>query len=489
MALVNADSQCIVQAMLPLRSLRIAVCLLILATGCRVLARAFTVMVYNVENLFDDDGIAAYDDYQPSNYTAAHFKTKLENIARVVGAMEEGRGPDIILFQEIEVDQTPDRVEPAEKRLLEALESHGMKGYMVVAGSDSASQRYEDGNPRAVKCVIFTRFPVKTVRNHPTLNARNILEVELDVDGFPLHVFDNHWKSGASDPVTEKIRIANARTLRTRVDEILRADPHADIILGGDFNSQYNQSRVMRERMPVTGLNSVLGSQGNELAIRGKTRDLYNLWFELPSEERGSDTYRGDWGTLIQIIISRGLYDYKGVQYVDNSFGVLRLKGINATPEGTPLRWTNDGPAGAGCSDHFPVYAHFRTVSDNRPDKWMTLNRPSPSNDSPAHPPKAPERAYDLAAAVKLSDVADVTALRSGKYDGRLAWVEARVGEGHRLNVLLRGETWDVWVPEPALREKIRARWREGEKVSFYGVLGRFKGVWQFTIQRAEWVP
>ena len=112
---------------------------------------------------------------------------------------------------------------------------------------------------------------------------------------------------------TEPTRAPNAKTLRTRFDEILKDDPNADIIIGGDFNSQYNQ-KVRYKNMKETGLNDVLGSQGNELVIRGKNRDLYNLWFELPAEDRGSDTYQGEWGTLMQLIISRWLYDYRGVQ-------------------------------------------------------------------------------------------------------------------------------------------------------------------------------
>lgn len=32
------------------------------------MARPFSVVVYNVENLHDADGVAAYDDYQPALY-------------------------------------------------------------------------------------------------------------------------------------------------------------------------------------------------------------------------------------------------------------------------------------------------------------------------------------------------------------------------------------------------------------------------------------
>ena len=47
-------------------------------------ARPFTVVVYNVENLHDADGVAVYDDYQPAAYTQAHALTKVKNIASVI---------------------------------------------------------------------------------------------------------------------------------------------------------------------------------------------------------------------------------------------------------------------------------------------------------------------------------------------------------------------------------------------------------------------
>jgi len=472
--------------MILLRLLQIGACVAGMALGAE--ARPFTVLVYNVENLFDGDGVSVYDDYRPNIYSPEHVKTKVANIARVVATIEGGKGPDIILFQEIEVDRTPDREPSSEARLLAALEARGLRGYTVVAGSDSATSMHEDGNPRAIKCVVFTRFPVKAVRNHPTLTARNILEVELDVDGARLFVFDNHWKSGASDPVTEKIRIANARTLRSRLDAILKADPHADIVIGGDFNSQYNQGPRFKSTMPESALNDVLGSQGNELALRGSKVDLYNLWYELPPERRGSDVYRGEWGTLMQIILSRGLYDRRGVQYVDNSFAVASVPGLNAGPEGLPVRWSNEGAAGSGFSDHFPLVARFTTVTGKGEDGWMPLVRPSESDDSPLQPPRASERVADVSKAIDLAAISDPGLLRDGSLSGKIVLVKGRVGAGKRLTVEVRGELWDVWVPEPAMRERIRAAWEEGEVVSFYGLLGQFKGKWQFTIERAEWV-
>jgi endonuclease/exonuclease/phosphatase family metal-dependent hydrolase len=489
-----------------------------LALAPALLARPFTVAAYNVENLFDVDGVAVYDEYQPSVYTPAHLRTKLDHIAQVVARIgENGRGPDIILFEEIEVDRTPEsRVDdqaaflrryagttfekmltapltpeeaglPAEAWLLKALADRGLTGYTAVTGSDSPATNYEDGNRRAIKCVVFTRFPVKAVRQHPIPNARNILEVLLDVDGCPLTVFANHWKSGASDPATEKIRVADAQVLRARLDEILRDDPHADIIIGGDFNSQYNQKQ-RNPAMPETGLNDVLRSQGDERALQGPQADLYNLWFELPVAERGSDVYRGEWGTLIQLIVSRGLFDYRGVQYVEHSFGVAKFAGLNLGADGTPRRWTFEGPAGDGYSDHFPVYARFVTVADNAPSRWLTLSRPA-DGTAPATGPRVAYAAIELEkTALAAAQIPAGANLRDGSFNGKLFHVEGRALAGPRLAVTFQGGDYEVYAPDPALREQLRAAWRDGAMVRFYGELGLYRGRWQFVVKDASWV-
>ena len=46
---------------------------------------------------------------------------------------------------------------------------------------------------------------------------------------------------------------------------------HGDLVVAGDLNSHYNQKQRYRE-MRTTGINDILGSQGNELAVRGTDR-------------------------------------------------------------------------------------------------------------------------------------------------------------------------------------------------------------------------
>jgi hypothetical protein len=490
--------------------------LLVAGFAVTATAREFTVLVYNVENLFDADGVAVYDDYQPPAYTAAKLLTKLHNIAEVLSHVEDGRGPDIILFQEIELDQTPATGAdyaavlkkyadvpltklltppvapelaglPAEAWLLKALQERGLTGYTVVTGGDEVG-KYEDGNSRAIKNVIFTRFPVESVSRLPVPDARNILEVRLNVDGQPLYVFDNHWKSGAGDPAMEAIRVKDARVLRARLDEILGADPHADVIIGGDLNSDYNQ-KLRHRAMKETGVNDVLGSQGNELAIRGKDRALYNLWFELPETQRGSDVYQGQWGTLMQLIISRGLYDYRGVQYVDNSFAVLRIPGVNADPLGQPIRWSSVGPAGSGFSDHFPVYARFRTVKDDQPDRWLALVHPSDRDETEAHAVKVDYAALAVEkVALTAGKLPSGANLRDGTYTGKIFLVEGKVTDQRPFKVEFLGQSYEVYSPLRDLRNELAQRFHVGDPIRFYGELGSYRGRWQFVIPTAAWL-
>lgn len=482
-------------------------------------AREWTFLSYNVENLFDVDGVAVYEDYQPAKYTPEHLAVKVANIAKVLSRVDEGRGPDVAVFNEVELDQTPDSTVkdykawlesvkdrkladilkesplpdniaglPVEAFLLKACEEAGLHGYQI-ATTDEKPGTYEDGRAKAVRNVVFSRFPIREVRTIPTPNARAILEVALDVDGHPLTVLANHWKSGAGDAESELVRVENAKTLRTRLNEIFAKDPNADVIVAGDLNSHYNQNRRYRQ-MKVTGINDVLGSQGNELALRSKTADLYNLWFELPSNNRGSDIYKEEWGTLMNIILSRGLYDQNGVQYVDNSFSVVKIPALNSDVFGRPVRWSKSSTPG-GFSDHFPVMARFRTVEDGKKDRWMPLNQPSLVATGPGTPVPVDTSLVDLFdSAVQADKLPPGTDLRDGSFDGRVFLVDApaSVDEKGYVHVQLLGKDYDIYTHNQDLRPVIRERAQNDSKLGFYGELCTYRGHWQFIIHGKEWL-
>ncbi len=474
-------------------------------------AREFTVVVYNVENLFDLDGVALYREYEQDcrgPYGLEPLLGKLEAIRRTLAAFNDGAGPEVVLFQEFELDRTPygtpdaegllgatrgrplravleqepwGRDLPAELLLLKYLDDHGMGGYHVAAPDPG---RMESHPPH--HNVVFSRFPVRYVRQRALHEARDLLEVGLDIDGHTFIVLNNHWKSGASDPLTEPIRVQNARVVRARLDALLLENPQADILVAGDLNSHYNQRAVLPEA-PETGVNCVLGAHGSEsrMTAGGAAAGLYNLWFELPAEERGSEVWRGRWGTLMQMLVTPGLYDRRGIQYVDNSFGRLMVPGFNVeTRWRRPVAWSNYG-GGGGVSDHLPVHARFRVLPGAGEDGWMELDHPT-NEALTAHQPEVPFERLDQ----PVPPLGLLAAMSPRERVGRLGEVFAISGPlaaSGPPRVTVGDLTLEVFSPVPGVRAALDAL-QPGAELRAYADLEDWRGRLQLVIRHESWL-
>jgi len=471
----------------------------------------FTVVAYNVENLFDVDGIAMFEDYQqdersdPFTYTRTKLLTKLQNHTEVLQYFNDGAGPEVILFQEFEADFTPrtsvddfdaflaeyrhTTVEdmlgdgwrsvykgiPSQAWLLKAMADAGVDGYHVVT---VPSKGMDSGIAHAN--AVFSKFPITSSEAHELEQARDILEVQLDVAGNSLWVYSNHWKSGASNPKREPIRVQNATILRKLIDARLAEDPHADIIIGGDLNSHYNHSLLFPEI--TTGINNVLGSQGDELAIRAMDGvDLYNLWFELPPEERYTEVWRGRRGTLMHLLITRGLYDESGIQYVDGSFDKLLMPGFNIDTLGRPLEWSFAGNAGGGVTDHLPVYARFK-VSSGESGVFVDLENPSAGDDAPDF--EMPlgymtDPSVEFEDGAFLSEIGDADL---GPYMGKLYKVDAKILKMRPLTLEIGDAVWGAYAPGDDLQAEL-ACLSQSSTHRLIVKLGVWKGKRQFVVE------
>jgi len=485
-----------------------------------VCARDFTVVAYNVENLFDADGVAMYGDYQADNvempfpYTPRKVLTKIQNTAKVLKGFNNGEGPEIILFQEFELDRTPESTVsdyasflehyrdttvdemlttgfnqeiaglPVEALTLKYFEDNGLTGYHIAV--PEAKEPLVEAS--AHNNVVFTKFPITYQKSHHTGNARTIQEVGIDIDGNELIVFNNHWKSGASNPGTEGKRVVNARDLRTAVEAVIVRNPQADILIGGDLNTYYNASThfpaTYSERWGNTRdyAIDVLGSQGNEAATRRGNRMLYNLWFEVPEEKRGSELYRGSWGTLMQMLVTPGMYDGQGVNYVDDSFRVIAVPGLNAGgPWNQPESWRFTGEAGGGHTDHFPVAANLTTSAPHLR---------APSNTSTHGPTTVP-----------IVDYGEVRITAVEEFDGLVnhepETLAANMGEVYAVRgdlvysnpfIVRVGENhYEIYAYDDAIREAL-IRLPVNEKIRFMGQLDEYRGKPQFVIHHADWL-
>lgn len=483
----------------------------------KVSGREFLVMTYNVENLFDVDRVAKFDDYietpdDPNSYGPTKLLGKLRGMGKVLQTTQSGQGPEILLLNEIEIDFTPEskvanydeflakyagttaekmlttelteelRGLPAEAWLIKYLEDLGMKGYRPAVGRD-----YPDPAGRgkiAHKNVVFSRLPILEAVTHETPAARGVLEAKIDLGEKPLVVLVNHWKSQAGNPAAENQRLGNAETVRKRLDEILAQNPFAEVIVAGDLNSHYNQGQRY-PFMPKTGVQDVLGSQGDKAAM-GKADGpvLYNLWYERPVEERYSDEYSGEWGTLMQMLVTRGLLDGKDVEYVDGTFGQVFVDGVNRQPPlGLPWRWTNFG-SGYGTSDHFPVAAKFKTLAE---PEVRTLANPSGGVQSPKEPLTVSFDSIDRAKLRSATVLKGANSEAMAKALGEIFSVESTLSKVRPLEVEVDGQPYLLHSFDKNLRDVLRLK-EKGRKFQFIGELGLFKGKLQFVVHDPSWI-
>ena len=244
-------------------------------------AGTFKIASYNVENLFDlkRDG-TEYSTYIPdshSGWNRVMLDKKISNLTRVI----KGLNAEVVALQEIESKK-------ALILLVEKLKSNAVNYpyYQITTAK-----------PTAVKCAIISKFPIinKKEIKVDDESARNILQITLNIDGAPLIVFVNHWKSRRGP---ESCRIKYAKALKKEIDKL---PDDSDFILTGDFNSGYNEYKTIKysDRLNdtggVTGINHILmtikGSRiiNEDFLIKQKGNEyLYNLWLELGKGKRWS---------------------------------------------------------------------------------------------------------------------------------------------------------------------------------------------------------
>ncbi len=309
---------------------------------------------YNVQNLFDlhFDG-TEYEEYIPntrSNWNKKTYNIKLKHTARVIKDLDA----DIVALIEIESLR-------ALKDLRRVLQGKGVYyKYYAIA----------DAKPTTVKVAVLSKIAFvykKEVWVSRDTRYRNILELKYKVDDEVFYLFVNHWKS-KSGP--ESRRVVSAKALKKRLAEI---GFEKNIILTGDFNSDYEEYIKFKRRYSIndtngkTGINHVLNTidaTASAEKVKLANDALYNLGYDLEEDQRWNYIHNKKKENLDSIIISKSVLKEGGMEYVKKSFGVLRRpylfykKRINRWY----IRYSKEGARhmGKGYSDHLPIYARFR---------------------------------------------------------------------------------------------------------------------------------
>jgi endonuclease/exonuclease/phosphatase family metal-dependent hydrolase len=317
--------------------------------------REFKVASYNVENLFDDvvNG-SEYDEYiiGRHNWSRHMVEIKLNNISEVLCELDA----DIVGLQEIENEAILLRLQKRLKRV----------GCPYRYRAITTQKRKV-----AINVALLSRYPIlskREIKVNYSPYDRNILETKIGIDGYTLTIFVNHWKAKSRNG-KESRRVNYAKALMERVSKLSKG---REYLILGDMNSNYDEYRVIDDRLNDTRgktainhiLNSIIDDKmvSKEDIISLDKKLHYNLWLELPPLYRWSHNYYGRKGAIDHILLPYRLFDGKGIDYINGSFGVLRDRFL-FTKERWIYSWqySHSRHLGGGYSDHLPIYASFDT--------------------------------------------------------------------------------------------------------------------------------
>jgi predicted extracellular nuclease len=312
----------------------------------------FTVMFYNVENLFDtiDQPGVVDEEFLPSaekQWISQRYNKKINDIARVIASVGDEL-PEIVGLAEVE------NLKVLQDLVNSSLLSSGNYGIVHedspdARGIDVALLYRKDQFRYLEHEKIALHFPFD-----PEESTRDILYVNgVASDGGDLHIFVNHWSSrGGGVEETEAKRMFAALSLRKRIDLLLARQSDPRIVIMGDFNDEpTNRS--------ISGILQAGGKRKN-ISIG----DLYNLHYDIHNEENaGSYNYQGNWNMLDQIIVSYNLINRKGVYSSTFNGGKIFNQDFlfYETKDGMriPDRSYGGNEYFGGTSDHLPVYVVF----------------------------------------------------------------------------------------------------------------------------------
>ncbi len=305
---------------------------------------------WNMENLFDaiDDADKRDEEFLPDGkkeWTQEKIDKKIKNQAKVIQWMNDGKGPDLLGFQEVE-----------HQHLIETLlERHFSERNYKVAYQETLDKRGIDNG------LIYDADKFEVLKINPLLvelpskyPTRYILEVHLkNINGEELYIYVNHWPSRSGGEVKSRPnRIKAASVLREAIDSLYKINESLNLVILGDFNDMPNDLSIAR----------YLWTQQFTCTINREPFRLYNLSYEEFLSGNGTYLYRGNWNMLDQIIVSNEVVGDGAIKYLCNSFELVKpdfmitqsgkYKGA-ATPTFGGRTYLG------GYSDHIPVGAKF----------------------------------------------------------------------------------------------------------------------------------
>lgn len=336
---------------------------------------------WNLENLFDtedDKKNSGDDEFLPANgWTPERYGRKLAHLAEIITELD----CHLLGFSEIE-----------NSRVLEDLiQQKGLadKGYKIA--------HIDSPDKRGIDLGVIYRSPVtvedaaKAVRLHPipiSPPTRGVLEFQCQVSGNDVVFLVNHWPSRRggttkSRPLRQAAAETTKQVVRAAIDRSGNKD--ADVIVVGDFNDDPFDPSVRYH----------LGAIRNAHAVKNRTDKkgpyrLYNpTWTFFGQPGMGTLYYNSEWvwNLFDQVIVSRGLLDDKGLQFVEGSldiYGPDKMRDKYRRPLRFRKKGRNSEEWNEGYSDHLPIRGRFRVMGDTAKEAGKPDSNPKQQSEAKA---------------------------------------------------------------------------------------------------------
>ena len=316
----------------------------------------FSILFYNVENLFDtrDDSETSDEEYTPNGDRYWNYKKlnlKLQNISKVILSSNGWEMPAIVALSEIENREVLELL--TKKTPLKSVK------YKII--------HKESPDPRGIDVALLydpNRFYPISYKHYPMLRksgtikkTREILYVSGIANGQDtVHIFVNHWSSRYSGVLeTREKRNSAAMLLRQKIDVLFEEYVSPKIVIIGDFNDQpYDKSM----------LDFLGANKSNDTPV---DNELYNLSYLWRDKKKGTLKYQMQWLVFDQIIVSGTLLNAKrGMRTDPNNATIIDFPFLLEKDEkygGVKPKRTFYGYSYlGGFSDHLPVLLKLNNV-------------------------------------------------------------------------------------------------------------------------------
>ena len=304
---------------------------------------------WNVENLFDIENSIERPEWlakqlkaELKGWSAVILDTKLKQLAKVISAMNDHRGPDILGLCEIE-------------------NAHVLSGLLQkinIPGRQYDIVHHDTSDRRGIDIAfIFDKnlFRKEQQFSHVILKrnaTRDIFQVNfktLEQENL-LILIGNHWPSRlGGEAESEPYRIIAAETLSywvKRIDEIFIHQ--APVLVLGDFNDEPFDRSLMDYALAERVSRKVKSK-------RSQKPYLLNLMWPLIGQGKGTHYY-DEWAMLDQAMINRPLLRQEtSISYIKDSISIFSIDGMIERNRiqrfGRPSKKLNE----QGFSDHLPI--------------------------------------------------------------------------------------------------------------------------------------